>query len=256
MMTVKRRILLPIDLHRISRERLQNVVNIASLMQQGVLGLLLEDIQLQQAADLSFTTEIAVNSGQERNLLRAQLAQRSERINADTRTLLAELAKHRNVDLRFEKASGQRLHCALEHADDPDVFFMPRERWQGNDPALRRRKETAQRLLVLSPPDREGQRVMLLTAALLKAGQVASVEIIGGNPQAVTELAAIAQPGQRLSLRHDIALTPANILQLIRRSPCDLMLIPHELVASVPAADLAAALAVASAQILVASVQG
>lgn len=255
MMTRDPRILLPIDLHRISRERLQTVVEIASLMQQGVLGLLLEDLQLQQAAALPFTTEV-LNSGRERSLLCDQLARRSERINADTQTALAELAGSRNVDLRFEKASGQRLHCALEYAGDLDVFFTPREQWQTARPTGRRPEQRAMRLLVLSSSGQTGQRVMRVAAALLQAGRVSNVEIIGGDNTAGAELTRIAQPGQRIMWRHDTPLTAATIVQLIMRSPCDLMLIPRELLATIPAADLSAALALARAQILVASAGG
>ena len=52
----RRTILVPIDLHGINRGTLETLVRIARQLDQGLLGLLLEDIRLQQVADLPFTT--------------------------------------------------------------------------------------------------------------------------------------------------------------------------------------------------------
>ena len=65
---LRRCILVPIDLHGINRSTLETLVRIASLLDRKVLGLLLEDIRLQQVADLPFTTEITLDSGRERIL--------------------------------------------------------------------------------------------------------------------------------------------------------------------------------------------
>ena len=64
---LRRCILLPIDLHGINRNTLETVVRIASLLDRKVLGLLLEDMRLQQVADLPFTTEITLDSGREKS---------------------------------------------------------------------------------------------------------------------------------------------------------------------------------------------
>ena len=63
-----RSILVPIDLQGIGRDTLETLVRIARLLDRGLLGLLLEDIRLQQVADLPFTTEITLIGGRERSL--------------------------------------------------------------------------------------------------------------------------------------------------------------------------------------------
>ena len=112
--STRRRILVPIDLQGIGHGALETLVHIARLLDRGLLGLLLEDIRLQQAADLPFATEITLLGGRERSLLRDHLSQRHSLVSTDTRRLLNDLARRDQVELAFENAAGSRLHSALQ----------------------------------------------------------------------------------------------------------------------------------------------
>ncbi|WP_133126065.1 hypothetical protein [Pseudohalioglobus lutimaris] len=250
-MTNDGHILLPIDLHQIGRDKLENVMRIARSLERGVLGLMLEDLQLQQVADLPFTTEITLSGARERSLLRDHLSQRCHRINAGTRQLLLELAGSNEVELSFEEASGHRLHCALERNGGQDIFFPPRHQRQHPRQARHRTRFAIERLGLVLPSREQGQRVMTIAASLLRAGLVGQVHAVAGGDVSITELAALPLQGHRLVVRTDLELTSDNILLLIRRSPYDLMLIPRGCLEPVAPGELDAALALASGQVMV-----
>ena len=141
----RRSILVPIDLYGINRDTLETLVRIAHLLDRKVLGLLIEDIRLQQVADLPFTTEITLDSGRERNLLRHQLLQRHNVISAQARRQLQELAVSHQVELSFEDVCGDRWPSALERDGHQDIFLPPRTRWTERAQAAHRqhyRKES------------------------------------------------------------------------------------------------------------------
>lgn len=250
-MTHDRHILLPIDLHPISRDKLETVVRIAGLLQRSVLGLMLEDLQLQQVADLPFTTEITLSGARERNLLRDELTQRGQRINTSTRQALQELASRNTVNLSFEQASGHRMHCALELDGDQDIFFPPRKTWQHPRQKQHGAGFTVPRLGLVLPSRALAARVIDLAALLLQAGLVGEVHAIAAGDASIADLNGLPLRGRRLAVHTGTALDSASILLLIRRSPYDLLLIPRQCLATLSPHDLDAALAVASGQVMV-----
>lgn len=252
-MTNDGRILLPIDLHQIGRDKLETVMHIARLLERGVLGLMLQDLQLQQVADLPFTTEVTLSGARERNLLRDHLSRRCDRINTGTRQLLLELAERNKVDLRFEEASGHRLHCALQRDGGLDIFLPPRQPWQHPHQTRHSTRKPIERLGLVLPSREQGERVMVIAAALLQAGMVGQVHALVGGNVSIAELASLPLQGRALTVRTDITLNGEAILLLIRRSPYDLTLIPRRCLESIPTDELDAALALAGGQVMVVS---
>ncbi len=108
---------------------LETIVRIARQLDRNLLGLLLEDIRLLKIADLPFTTEISLNSGQERNLLRDHLSQHQSLISAAIRRQLADLAARNRVELSFENAAGERWTTVMERDGKQDIFLPARKRW-------------------------------------------------------------------------------------------------------------------------------
>jgi hypothetical protein len=245
------RILIPIDLHQVSAEKLETLVNIARLLRRGVLGLLLEDLQLQQLAALPFTTEISLSTARERKLLHTELSRHGSRVNTGTRERLLEIAGRHQVELSFEQATGRRLHCALERDGGLDVFFPPRQQWQHPAGPGWKRGLPINRLGLVLPSAGLGGRVMAVADALLRANLVKQVEALAGGDFNIAEIALLPLHGRKLKVQAGVSLDSTGLLQLIKRSPYDLMLIPKPCLEAVPAAELDAALAVASGQILV-----
>jgi hypothetical protein len=120
---VHRCILVPIDPHGMHPVVLETIVRIARQLDRNLLGLLLEDIRLLKIADLPFTTEISLNSGQERDLLRDHLLQHHSLINAEIRRQLVDLAARNHVELSFENAAGERWTTMMERHEKQDIFL-------------------------------------------------------------------------------------------------------------------------------------
>ena len=112
----RRRILVPIDLHGIHREALEQLVRIARQLNRDLLGLLLEDIRLQRVAELPFTTEITLSGGRERSLLSEQLTERHSLVTTDARKLLNELA---------DRDRGRRLFGRRIRATQDRLALVP-----------------------------------------------------------------------------------------------------------------------------------
>ena len=250
-LATRRCILVPIDLHGISRDTLETLVRIARLLDRALLGLLLEDIRLQQVADLPFTTEITLSGGRERSLLRDHLSQRHSLVSTDTRRLLNDLAHRDRVELTFENAAGSRLHTALERDGQLDIFFPARQRWQlvaARQPAPGTPIRRLGIVLARAPQD---QQVLETARLLQQAGLVAELYVISAGPLERKQLDILYRPGSRICVQANLKCDPATISRLIRQSAYDLLLLPGACVKDIPAEVLESALDKAGGQVLV-----
>lgn len=252
-MTNRRLILIPIDLHSINRRSLETLVQLAQRLDRGLLALLLEDLRLQQAADLPFTTEITLSGSKERNLQRAHLSIRHNRVVNNTRKILSELAQHHQVELLFEETSGHRLHCSLERDGEIDVFFPPRHQWLLPATGAGARPLFINRLGVLLTPCEQGQRAVQAAHTLLQSGQVGDVYLLAGNNPSADQVQALTRTGHRLSVQTGFRCSPVALTMLLRRSPYDLLLLPRNCVAGMADEDLDNALETSGGEILLIS---
>lgn len=249
--TGRRSILVPIDLHGITRDNLESLVRIARLLHRGVLGLLLEDIRLQQVAALPFTTEISLGSGQERSLLRDHLSQRHSLVTTDTRRLLNELANRNRVELAFENASGTRLHTALERDGKLDIFFPARQRWQLVAAQRSDQGKSIRRLGLVLTNTEQGLRVLEAAHHLLEAGLVGQVYVLSEGAPASVLLEPLYRPDSRICVQSNLSNEPATIVRLIRQSAYDLLLLPRHCLLGVASETLDTALDKSAAQVLI-----
>jgi hypothetical protein len=246
----RRSILVPIDLHGITRDNLESLVRIARQLDRGLLGLMLEDIRLQQVADLPFTTEITLSSGQERSLLRDHLSQRHSLVTTDTRRLLHELANRDHVELTFENAAGSRLHTALERDGHLDIFFPARQRWHLVAATRPGQNKPIRRLGIVLANTAQDQKVLEAARNLLQAGLVAEVYILSEGAPAPAQLETLYRPGSRICVQSNLRYNPAVVVQLIRQSAYDLLLLPRDCLQGIVPEVLDAALEKSAAQVL------
>ena len=247
----RRVILVPIDLHGIHRNTLETLVRIARQLDRGLLGLLLEDIRLQQVADLPFTTEIPLSGGRERSLLRDHLSQRHSLVSSDTRRLLNELAARNQVELRFENAAGSRWQTALERDGQLDIFFPARQRWHAAATGLRGRDCVIKRLGVVLPPTEQQAKLISTASALLEAGLVSDIYVLTGKPPLPEQLHNLYRRGHQVRVQANFSCNATSVEELIRRSPYDLLLLHRDCLEGIPANALEAALDKSTEQVLI-----
>jgi hypothetical protein len=244
------RIVVPIDLYGIPPGVLQNLVSIAHNLKCDLLGLILEDVRLQQAATLPFTTEIILDSGRERNLQLAQIERRHSQTTGDTRASLLELAGKQQVKLVFEQAVGLRTRGALASEHPGDLFIPPRERWRVAQ--LRTRPRVPRMVLLLSGGERDA-RLLQAAQTLIEAGQVGQVyQLTLGHGRPPDAGALTPRPGSVIC-HGSIGVTPAAIIGLLRGSPYDLLILPRDALAGIPAALVEQALEESPGQVLIVS---
>lgn len=249
----RRRILIPIDLHSISRGSLETLVHIARQLDRSLIALLLEDLRLQRVADLPFTTEITLSGARERSLARDHLSQRHQRVTNSTSRLLNKLAQSNRVELEFEETAGQRLHCALQHKDDLDIFFPPRHQWLQNHRPARARQPFITRLGLVVSGDDQGQRVLECARSLLQSGQVGDVYLLSDRELSPETARSLYRPGHRLNIQTGLRCDAPAIANLLRRSPYDLLLLPRNCLGSLTDETLDSALESSGGQVLVIS---
>jgi hypothetical protein len=252
-MTEPRSILVPIDLYGINRRTLETLVRIARQLDRSLLGLLLEDLRLQQVADLPFTTEITLGSGRERSLLRDHLSQRHSVVSTDTRRLLNELAERNRVALSFEHATGARWHAAQDRDGQLDIFFPARQRWHAAAADYAGGRGIIKRLGVVMPPGTLSASILNTAAALVHAGLVGDIYILSNRPLLPEQLHDLYHNGHQVRLQSNFACDAASLVGLIRQSPYDLLLLPHACLRDIPPEILEAALDKSGGQVLVVS---
>jgi hypothetical protein len=247
-MTEQRRTLLvPIDLHGVEPRSLETLVGIAQRLDLALLALFLEDLRLQQVADLPFTTEIVLSSGRERGLQPLELQRRHIRMAEATRLALDRLASRQRVELRFEQAAGQRWHNALQRDGGLDVFFAPRPRLSRQRVGADRGQAQSRLGLVLtgSATDRHA---LELASELLRARLMDRLCLLCEHPPAP------AFPGleRQVRIQSGSSLDADALCALVRHSPYELLLLPAAAVAAIPPEQLDQALDNAAGQVLIA----
>ena len=248
---LRRCILVPIDLHGINRSTLETLVRIARQLDRKLLGLLLDDVRLRQVADLPFTTEINLNNGQERNLLRDQLLQHQNLISADTRRQLNELAVNHQVELSFENATGARWTSAVGREGHLDIFFPARMRWHTKLPDHRAQANCIRRLGVILANNETDTSIISTAALLSKANLVGDIYLLCKQAPLAEQLHELHRHSHSLRLQKNFSCTPQGVLALIKQSPYDLLLLPGQCLEDIPGAELEAALDKSSGQVLV-----
>jgi hypothetical protein len=223
-----RSILVPIDLQGISRDTLETLVQIARLLNRGLLGLLLEDIRLLQVADLPFTTEITLIGGEERSLLRDHLSQRHSLVSSDTRRLLDDLAQRDRVALSFEKATGSRLNTALSREGQLDIFFPARQRWRRTAAGRLAQGKAIKRVGIVLANSRQDRDVLEAGRLLQQAGLIGELYVVSAAPLERDQLDSLYRPGSRICVQANLVFEPATILRLISQSGYDLLLLPRD----------------------------
>jgi hypothetical protein len=247
----RRRILIPIDIHGIHREALEQLVRIARQLDRDLLGLLLEDIRLQRAAELPFATEITLTGARERSLLRDHLLLRHNLVTNDARRLLNELADRDRVGLSFEHASGHRLHSALEREGEVDIFFPARQRWHVIAATRRLGGPPIRRLGLVLAQGPQDELLLLTARALLEAGLVGDVYVVSPVPPLGEQLDPLYRPGHRVCVQSNMKTDADSITRLIRHSPYDLLLLPRSCLAPIASETLDEALEKSGGQVLV-----
>ena len=244
-------ILVPIDLHGVNRGTLELLVHIARQLDRSLLGLLLEDTRLQRVAELPFTTEISLDSGRERSLLRDHLSQRHSKVTADTQRTLSELAEKDKIQLRYEDAAGARWHTALERDGQLDIFFPARRRWQIATRGHGKRDSSPLRLGLLLAHTDQDQRVLEAAGLILRAGLGGDVYVLSDRTPPPGQLRALYLPHTRVGIQSNLSCHPATVTSLIRQSPYDLLLLPRDCLQGISPESLDTALDKSGAQVLI-----
>jgi len=247
--TTPRKILVPIDIYGVSPTSLETLVSIAGKMQRGLLALMLEDVRLQQVADLPFTTEILLHGCEERNLQRQQLCRRHNQASTDAGSLLKKLASRGQVELVLENVVGDRMHAALGRESNIDIFFPARQHWRPAPVLQRARHKAIPRLGCVLADTAQDQAVVETAQLLQRAGLVGDSYVLSTTAPGRAVLESLRQSGSRVYVQAN--LHPTIIGEMLRHSPYDLLLLPRACLLGTTAQALAAALENASGQILV-----
>jgi len=240
-------ILVPIDIHGINPAALEILVSIARQRRCGLLGLILEDLRLQQVADLPFTTEIILGSGRERGLLRDSLAQQYSKVTLDTRRRLTELADRGQVVLTFDQAVGTRLLTALARDKQLDIFFPARRRWCTASSAA---GPSIVRLGIIQSGGRQDERVLEMAGAFARAGLVREIYVIADTSIPPERLRELTAHSTRVSVQSTRIVDSGAVTRLIRHSPYDFLMLPRDCLVDVQPDTLEAALDESASQVM------
>lgn len=244
-------ILLPIDLYGVRRQVLEALVRIAGQLDCRLLGLIVDDPRLQRVADLPFTTEIVRAGGTERELLPQQVRDRFARISRQTQRLLEELASHNRVGLSYESVSGAALQAVLRRGEQANIFLPGRVGGQAR-PGGAARAAIPRLGMLLGIPGYDAA-IVAMAQALVSAAMVASVYVLSPRVPDAILLQGLHRRGLRPHLLHQGDLGPEGILNLIRRSNYDLLLLPRPALQGVAPEAFERVLESARGQILVVS---
>lgn len=246
-------ILVPIDNQGVSPATLELLVHVAQQLDRRLLGLILENPRLQRVAELPFTTEILLGTGVERSLERDHLSRHHSQVAAETRRRLLALARQARIELSFEEDRGERWNAALARADELDIFMLPRRRWQSAGAHASRSRPAIPRLGLLMDGGDLDCRLVTTALALEEAGLVGSVYALYPGKPNMDTCAPLLQGRARCYAQSGAPVDAAGLINLVRRSQYDLLIMGRDRLLNIPAELLDAALEAAGGQVMVVS---
>jgi hypothetical protein len=247
----RRIIVVPISLYGIHPDALRALVRIAHQLDSSLLGLLLEDSRLHQAAALPFATEISLGSGRERSFSSRRQSASLKFRGDDTRRRLHDMALQGKVELAFEDLGLARLHSVLDRDGQRDIFFPARQRWQPQAGKYGFSTPPLRRLAVVLTHAAQDQRVLEVAQTLMRAGLVFELYLVSAGSPSQSQLELLYRPGARICIQSNLEPGPAAIIALIRRPGYNLLLLPRDALRDIPAELLDTALDQAGSQVMV-----
>jgi hypothetical protein len=234
----------------IDRATLVSLVGLAERLETGLIGLFLEDRELQEAALLPFVREVLIEGGSERSISSEELKRQSRRLANNVQSILSELTATRRVACRFDFAAiaGSRTMSALGFG--VHHVYLPARTASALAPghmvAFRRL-----RLLYQEGPD--SARAIEIVHRLARNGQVREVFVVSDRELPASVLATLKSSGVRVhrEMFHDTLAD--HLVNVLARPACDLLMIPRSVFKGTPDAAVEAALNRVSRPVLLVS---
>lgn len=215
-------ICLTINMRGISRATLEAAVRIAERMNTGLLGLFVDDVQLQQVADLPFTTEVIRSTGEERNLYAEHLRHRSRQLAASIQSLFQECARARHVECRFEVR--QKRESVKVLMGQGRGLMVPGNPRRGGLPI---RPVQASRVKVLFDGSDQALRALDLVQGLIDNGQCRELYLVNMGALNTRVLSDMTGRGVRVYLLNVHRDEPSIVRQLVDGPEADLVIVPR-----------------------------
>lgn len=221
---VAREICLAIDPYGANRGSLHSAMLLAEKLKAGIYGLLVANERLHQVAQLPFTTEVLVCSGDEREFCAANLELMQRQKLVAIRAAIAELARQRQVAVRLEEAvSHFSLQLLLTHQD----VLLPSAR-KVDKPKTLGRGESLQMVKWVYEASPAGERSFALLKELVVSGLTRRVFFWGSSAVPQAHLNELTSAGAKVYWVNVGA--GGDMLAQLRQPPAaDLLLLPASL---------------------------
>src|SRR5690606_621821 len=227
-------ICIAVDIRGISRASIEAMVVLAERIQWGLVGLFVEDLLLQQVAELPFTTEVVRSTGEERDLHAPHLRQHSQQLARALRGLFDECALARQVGYRSEVRE-QRVPVSVL-VEQASGLYLPGKRQPG-----RPGRAGVRRVKVLTDGGGGAHRALDMVRALVEAGLCREVILVNMGLLPARLPGELSARGARVQLLNEHREQSQVLRHIVDGPEADLVLVPRPLVRGIDERVLQAA---------------
>lgn len=190
-----RELCIAIDPHGISRASLNTAIILAERFKIGLFGLFISDDRLHRVAQLPFTTEVVISTGEERELLAEAVELVNQRSLMAIRNLFEQIALPQKQRFRLEVSSaGLSLRLLLENRQD---LFLPARKKRFRT-ANQQSLEPLKRVKWVYDGSEACERARLLLLELVHAGMTQEVLLLPRCAAPRQTLAELSRAGARI----------------------------------------------------------
>lgn len=223
-----------VDIRGISRTAVEAMAVLAERIHWGLVGLFVEDLLLQQVAELPFTTEVVRSTGEERGLHAQHLRQRSQQLAGVLRGVFDECALARQVRYRFEVRE-QRVPVSTPVQQASGLYLVGKR--QPGRPA----RSGVGRIKLLNDGGEGAQRALDMVQALVEAGLCREVILVNMGLLSARVPGELSARGARVQLLNEHRDEGRVLRHIVDGPEADLVLTPRSLVQGIDERVLQAA---------------
>ncbi len=234
---------MPLHGHRISESGLKALVWLAARLKANLMGLVIENQTLFEAAELPFTTEVSVATGEERELFSEPLRRRHSRLPGMLEDLFKRLTAQSGVAFKlvFSAQDGYRFDDGATIAQTlldlrRDVYFPAARTTRGADSRMGGPSAETwyRRVKLFYDASPAAERAIQTLHALVGSDKTTDIVLVSEGNLALALLESLSGRGTRVAVQHLSGEIGPAVQTALRHPSCELLILPAPLARRVP----------------------
>ncbi len=235
--------MVPLHIKGINRHALEALVWLAARLQASLIGLIIENQTLFEAAELPFTTEVFITTGEERKLFSETLRRRHRRMPPALENEIEHLTAKSGVKFKLAYSADNGYHLGSGATTTQtlldmrrDIYFPATRVILGADSrtGLLLAPTCFKRVKVFYDESPAAENAIQTLHALVGSDKTTDIVLISESNLPLTLVESLSGRGTRVRVQHLETRIGTAVESALRYPACELLVLPTTLAQQVP----------------------